>query len=423
MTGTAPCLACGAEPRADARFCDACGSSLSDVGAPAEFKQVTVLFADVVHSMDIAAAVGAERLREIMTELFHRASAVVQQYGGTVDKFTGDGLMAVFGAPVALEDHALRACLAALDIHRDVDRLSAEVDGRDGIVLRLRIGLNSGEVIAGEMGSGPGSYTTIGEQVGMAQRMESVAPPGGVMLSESTARLVEGASVLGEPESVRIKGAQSPVIARRLLGVARAGGQRARQLSTLVGRDWELSTIAAMIDQSMNGKGRIAGLVGPPGIGKSRLVEEAVAIAQDRGIQVYTTYCESHTSGVSFQVVARLLRHVFAIDELVGDEARAVVRERLPDAEAVDLLLLHDLVGIRDAEATLPDIDPDARRRRLSALLNTAAVARTTPTVYVIEDVHWIDEVSESMIAELGAVAARPLVAAYHLPSGVSRRA
>ena len=119
MTAATSCRGCGAEPRADARFCDACGTPLESFSAEAEYKQVTVLFADVVHSMDIAAAVGAERLREIMTELFDRSSAVVRHYGGTVDKFTGDGLMAVFGAPVALEDHALRACLAALDIQRE----------------------------------------------------------------------------------------------------------------------------------------------------------------------------------------------------------------------------------------------------------------------------------------------------------------
>ena len=140
------------------------------------------------------------------------------------------------------------------------------------------------------------SYTTIGEQVGMAQRMESVAPPGGVMLSESTARLVEATAYRWvNGRSVRIKGAESPVIARRSLADREPGGQSTRQLSTLVGRDWELSTIATMIDQSMNGKGRIAGLVGPPGIGKSRLVGETIAIAHDRGVQVYTTYCESHT--------------------------------------------------------------------------------------------------------------------------------
>ena len=132
-----------------------------------------------------------------MTELVDRCAAVVQRYGGTVDKFTGDGIMAVFGAPVALEDHAIRACLAALGVQEEAKRLAVDVGERDGVDLQLRVGLNSGEVIAGEIGSGPFGYTAVGEQVGMAQRMESVAPPGGVMLSESTARLVEDAAVLG----------------------------------------------------------------------------------------------------------------------------------------------------------------------------------------------------------------------------------
>jgi adenylate cyclase len=140
---------------------------------------VTVLFADVVHSMDIAAAVGAERLREIMTDLVNRAAVVVQRYGGTVGSFTGDGIMAVFGAPIAFEDHGIRACLAALAIQEEAQELAVVVQGQDGIDLKLRVGLNSGEVIAGEIGSGPFGYTTIGEQVGMAQRMESVAAPGG----------------------------------------------------------------------------------------------------------------------------------------------------------------------------------------------------------------------------------------------------
>ncbi len=166
MTAATTCLTCGAEPREGARFCDACGAPIRPATVPAEYKQVTVLFADVVHSMDIAAAVGAERLREIMTELVNRSAAVVQRYGGTVDKFTGDGIMAVFGAPRALEDHALRACLAALGIQKETQRLAAEVDHRDGVALRLRVGLNSGQVIAGEIGSGPINYTAVGEQVG-----------------------------------------------------------------------------------------------------------------------------------------------------------------------------------------------------------------------------------------------------------------
>src|SRR5271157_3009976 len=147
------CGSCGTELPPNSKFCNECGAPVMTAMTPAEYKQVTVLFADVVHSMDIAAAVGAERLREIMTELVTRASAVVKRYGGTVDKFTGDGIMAVFGAPVALEDHALRACRAALEIHSGISDLADEVSRRDGVELALRIGLNSGQVIIGEVGT------------------------------------------------------------------------------------------------------------------------------------------------------------------------------------------------------------------------------------------------------------------------------
>ncbi len=178
MGTAAPCKTCGIEALENARFCHGCGSPITDADTHAEYKQVTVLFADVVHSMDIAAAVGAERLREIMAELLDRSTAVVKRYGGTLSQFTGDGIMAVFGAPVALEDHAVRACLAGLAIQDEANRLAVEVQDRDRIELRLRVGLNSGQVIAGEIGSGALGYGAIGEQVGMAQRMESVAPPG-----------------------------------------------------------------------------------------------------------------------------------------------------------------------------------------------------------------------------------------------------
>ena len=153
------CGSCGTELPPNSKFCNECGAAVATATTPAEYKQVTVLFADVVHSMDIAAAVGAERLREIMADLVDRCAAVVQRYGGTVDKFTGDGIMAVFGAPVALEDHAVRACLAALGVQEEAKRLAVEVQERDGVDLQLRVGLNSGQVIAGEIGSGPFGYT------------------------------------------------------------------------------------------------------------------------------------------------------------------------------------------------------------------------------------------------------------------------
>ena len=405
MTAAAlACPLCGTELGANAKFCSQCGAPITTATTPAEYKQVTVLFADVVRSMDIAATVGAERLREIMTDLVDRASAVVQRYGGTVDKFTGDGIMAVFGAPVALEDHAVRACLAALGVQEEAKRRAVDVRERDGVDLQLRVGLNSGEVIVGEIGSGPFGYTAVGEQVGMAQRMESVAPPGGVMLSASTARLVEGAASLGEVELVQIKGAEEPVPAHRLLGLGEEHRASGRAESNLVGRRWEMAAVEGLLDRATDGHGAVVGVVGSPGIGKSRMVREVAAMAAARGVDVFTAFCESHTSQVPFHAVARLLRAVTGIKGLDPQAARTQVRARVPDAEPEDLVLFDDLVGIADPEVEPPKIDPDARRRRLTALVNAASLARQAPAVYVVEDVHWIDEVSESMVADFVAV-------------------
>jgi adenylate cyclase len=404
MTAATACRTCGTEPRDGARFCDGCGAPVTEHDTHAEYKQVTVLFADVVHSMDIARLLGAERLREIMAELVSCASSVVKRYDGTVGSFTGDGIMAVFGAPTALEDHAIRGCLAALGIQEEAHALAVVVQGQDGIDLKLRVGLNSGEVIAGEIGSGPFGYTTVGEQVGMAQRMESTAPPGGVMLSASTARLVDTAAALGEPELVQIKGADEGVPARRLLGMRQDRTVR-RAESNLVGRRWEMSAVEGLLDRAVDGRGAVVGVLGPPGIGKSRLAREIAAMARRRGVEVFTTFCESHTSQVPFHAVAPLLRAATGVEGLDGHAARDRVRNRVPDADPEDLVLFHDLLGIADPNAPLPAIDPDARRRRLTALLNAASLARETPAVYVVEDAHWIDEVSESMLAEFLAVA------------------
>jgi adenylate cyclase len=372
---------------------------------PAEYKQVTVLFADVVRSMDIAAALGPERLREVVNELVSRAVAAVQHYGGTVDKFTGDGIMALFGAPIALEHHAYRACLAALEIQQVSRQVAVEVARRDGIELSLRVGLNSGQVIAGEVGATHLGYTAVGEQVGMAQRMESVAPPGGVMLSESTARLVEDRVVLGEREIVHIKGVSAGVPARRLLAADLEQRQKARHESRLVGRQSEKDAIARLLEQAARGEGTAITVTGRPGVGKTRLVRESVATATSRGFEVFVTYCESHTRDVPLYVISRLLRAIFGIVGLTPEEARARVRGQIPHAGGEDLLLLDDLLGI--CGAPCPDVNPDARRRRLIELIKTISVARPAPAIYVVEDAQWIDGVSEKLLTEFAVALPR----------------
>jgi adenylate cyclase len=398
MTTGAACRTCGTEPLENARYCHSCGAPVNDSATRAEYKQVTVLFADVVRSMEIAAAVGAERLREIMTELVTAAAAVVQRYGGTVDKFTGDGIMAVFGAPIALENHAFRACLAGLGIQEAVAGLAVEIGRRDDVDLRLRVGLNSGQVIAGEIGSGALGYTAIGEQVGMAQRMESAAPPGGVMLSLSTARLVEDAVVLSAPEMVPIKGADDPVAACLLVGIPEHRHSR-RNHPALVGRTSELNSIGGILDEAFGGAGRVIGVLGSPGVGKSRIVAESAALARNLGAEVFFTYCESHTSDVPFHAVTGLLRTRLGLNNVDAAAARARVRDCIPHGDPEDVLLLDDLLGILDPETAFPDIDPDARRRRLTALIQSAWLAQTTAALYVMEDAHWIDHVSESMFS------------------------
>ena len=307
MGTAAPCKTCGIEALENARFCHGCGSPIADADRHAEYKQVTVLFADVVRSMDIAASLDVERYREIIAELVERSAAVVQRYGGTAE-YTGDGVMAIFGAPVALEDHAIRACLAAVGVQEEAKRLAVEVRERDGVDLQVRVGLNSGQVIAGEIGAGALGYAAIGEQVGLAQRMESVAPPGGVMLSESTARLVEHAAVLADTELVRIKGADEPVRARRLVAIGPRDGLVGRAEASLIGRGWEMAAVEAMVDRAIGGHGGVVNVVGPPGIGKSRVAREAAALAAGRGVEVVWTFCESHAREVPFHAVTRLLR-------------------------------------------------------------------------------------------------------------------
>ena len=407
MTAGVACGSCGTGLRESAKFCDECGAATATSADTAEYKQVTVLFADVVRSTDIAAAVDIERLREIMTELLERVAAVIERYGGTVE-YNGDGVMALFGAPVALEDHAFRGCLAALAIQEEANRLAADVQRRDDVALRLRVGLNSGRVIAGDIGSGSLGYAATGATVGFAQRMESAAPPGGVMLSESTARLVEhtgdsGRAGMGAHQGRRRTGACAPACCNR---PARWPGRPRRDES---GR-------SALGDGGPRGddgprdrqSGCVVNVVGPPGIGKSRVARETAALAASRGAEVSWAFCESHSSDIPFQVVARLLRAGSGVADLEGQAARAQLRTAVPsDADPQDLLLLDDLLGIADPEEPLPQIDPDARRRRLTALINTATLARTEPALFIIEDAHWIDAVSESMLADFLTVIPR----------------
>lgn len=393
------CSACENRLRADARFCDACGASATPNLAAGERKQITVLFADVVGSMRIAAALDPERLRDIMHELFNSSAAIVQRYQGTIDKFTGDGLVALFGAPTALEDHALRACISALEIQAMVREMADRVRQRHNVNLQLRIGLNSGEVITGDIGVGPGAYTAFGHTVGMAQRMEAAADPGSVLCAESTTLLVEHAVRLGQNERVAIKGSQERVPARRLEGIDPDRIVLGRDLGPLVGRDAEL---AELCDAFERREATTISIVGEPGLGKSRLLREFTAVAAARGAVVVVTRCEAHTGHVPLRALSRMLRARFGIHHLDADTARQQIAEQLSeviDRDSDEMAILFDLLSIADAAAPMPTVTADARRRRLIELLRASTEIRSARMIFAVEDLHWIDAASEEVFA------------------------
>ncbi|HYO01380.1 MAG TPA: adenylate/guanylate cyclase domain-containing protein [Mycobacterium sp.] len=392
------CRRCGINLRASAKFCDGCGQPISSRREVGERKQVTVLFADVVGSMGLAAALDPERLREIMYDLFNRSAAVVLRYQGTVDKFTGDGLMAVFGAPTALEDHALRACVSALDIQSVVKALAAEVLSKDGVELRLRIGLNSGEVIVGDIGPGPGSYTAFGHPVGLAQRMEGAAAPGTILCSESTARIVERSARLGPVEHVIVKGVGGQISARRLVGIGSEYAVMGRDDGPMVGRDADL---AALLNAFGNARVHVGTLVGEPGLGKSRLLREFAAEVAAAGADVVIARCESHTAQVPLFALSRFLRAMFSVGRLDVAAARAHVAAQLdgvvePDSE--DALIVFDLMSIGAGDLNAQKITANARRRRLIDVMSRVAKSRQSRSLFVVEDLHWVDEASSEVL-------------------------
>src|SRR5690349_18458197 len=251
-----------------------------EIGADdGERKQVTVLFADVSGSMDLAEQEDPEEWRKIMQRFFSILADTVTRFEGTVDKFTGDGIMAIFGAPVAHEDHARRACYAALQMLDDVAEYAAELRRAKGLNFSTRIGINSGEVVAGAIdGGGGSSYTAIGHTVGLAQRMEALAEPGKAYLTESTAELARGYLDLSDLGEFEIKGASRPVQVFELAGVGQARSRldlaRERGFSQFVGRESELARLDEVLERARAGKASALGVVAEAGIGKSRLYHE-----------------------------------------------------------------------------------------------------------------------------------------------------
>jgi class 3 adenylate cyclase/tetratricopeptide (TPR) repeat protein len=375
----------------------------------AERKQVTVLFADVKGSMDLAEQQDPEEWRKIMQRFFSILTEAVERFEGTVDKFTGDGIMAVFGAPIAHEDHANRACYAALQMLDDVGVYAAELRRAEGLSFSVRVGINSGEVVAGAIGTGSqGDYTAIGHTVGLAQRMEALAEPGKAYLTEETAQLAAGYLEVEDLGEFEIKGASKPIRVFELAGVGRARSRldlsRERGFSRFVGRNGEMATFEEALERADRGEGGVVAVVADPGIGKSRLCLEFADRSREKGIEVFEAQAQSHGKSIPFMPVLQLMRAYFGIGEGESDRTareRIAGRALLLDPElAGSLPLLFDFLGVPDPDRPVGQLSAEARQRALGdvvcRLLN--ASGRRHTVVVLIEDLHWMDEASNAML-------------------------
>jgi len=382
-----------------------------------ERKQVSVLFADVVGSMVLAERLDPERLRAVTAEVTRRCAECVTRFEGMVDKFTGDGVSALFGAPVAVEDHARRACYAGLEMQRSVTAYAADLRKAEGIELALRVGINSGEVIVGDIATADRfTYTAIGHTVGLAQRMEAMAQPGSVYLTGNAARLAQGFLALRELGPRQVKGSSRPVPVFELVGLGTARGYidvaRGRGLTRFVGREAELRELGDALARASAGDGQVVGVIGDPGLGKSRLVTEFVQDLRKQGVEVHEAHCQAHARTLPLVPMLEMTRSYFGIAEDLGPEtARERIEARVLEVDrrlVSELPLIFDFLAVPDPQRPLGAIDPEARRRRLLELshLLVRAPDRERVVVNVIEDAHWIDPASDEFLATLAEATA-----------------
>ncbi len=378
-----------------------------------ERKYVTVFFADVKGSVALSEGLDPEEWHRTLDALFEILADGVHRFEGTVNQYTGDGIMALFGAPLALEDHAHRACHAALylrDALRDhAHRLRVE----RGIDLRVRLALNSGEVVVGAIGDDLRmDYTAQGATVGLAARLQEVAAPERVYVSEHTAALVEGWFDLRDLGPTTLKGLAQPVRLFELDSAAaprtRLELARERGLTPFVGRDDQLALLDRALESAAAGEGQLVGVVGEAGVGKSRLCLEFARRCAARGLPVHAAACPSHVATLPLFLLRDLVRSLVGIERGPSTEsdpgARVAARLReLDPALEEHAGLLLELLEIRDPERPPPAMDSEARRRLLVETLRQllASHGRRQPLLLLLDDLHWVDAESDALLAEL----------------------
>jgi len=436
------CGACGRTSPPDRKFCDGCGAALgvSPGKAPAptqreprsytpahladkilrsrsalegERKQVTVLFADVKGSMELADQLDPEQWHRVLERFFEILSEGVHRFEGTVNQYTGDGIMALFGAPIAHEDHAQRACYAALHLREAIARYATDVKREHGLTFSTRMGLHSGNVVVGKIGDDLRmDYTAQGQAVGLAQRMEALASPDTCYMTDATASVVAGYFDLEDLGDFQVRGVADPVRVHRLAGIGTATTRfdisRSRGLTRFVGRDADVATLDDARAQARAGNGQVVGVVAEAGTGKSRLCFEFVEKCRAEGMTVNEGHAVAHGKNVPYLPMLELFRQYYSIGETDDDR---MVREKIagrmllldPDFREI-LPILFEFFGVPDPDRPVGRIDPEEKQRQLFGVLRRIVQgdpgAEAGSFAVLLEDLHWLDPGSEAFLEQ-----------------------
>ena len=431
------CTNCGTELSPSAKFCPECahptGTSrsvpttrfesperytpkhlaekilTSKAALEGERKQVTVLFADLKGSMELLADRDPEEARKLLDPVLERMMEAVHRYEGTVNQVMGDGIMALFGAPLAHEDHAVRACYAALDMQAAIRRYGEEVRRSHGVVLQIRVGLNSGEVVVRAIGSDLRmDYTAVGQTTHLAARMEQLAKPDTTLLTADVLRLAEGFIAVTPLGAVPVKGLSAPVEVYEMTGAgplrSRLHAAASRGLTRFVGRETELEQLRQALARAAGGHGQVVAIVGEPGVGKSRLVWEATHSHRVHGWVVLQAGSASYGKATSYLPVVDLLKGYFGIEDRDGPRAvcekmtgKLLTLDRTQEGNLPALLSLLDVASDDSQWAAL---DPPQRRRRTLDALKRLLLreSQVQPLLLVFEDLHWIDSETQALL-------------------------
>jgi len=448
------CASCGAEILPDKRFCGACGTP---VAAPAterfaspqgytpkhlaekiltskgalegERKQVTVLFADLKGSMELLADRDPEEARKLLDPVLERMMEAVHRYEGTVNQVMGDGIMALFGAPLAHEDHAVRASRAAIRMQETVGWYAEELRRSQGIDVQIRVGLNSGEVVVRAIDSDLHmDYSAIGQTTHLAARMEQLARPGTTLITGETLRLAEGYVEVKPLGPVPVKGLPAPVEVYEIVRFAplrsRLQAEAARGLTPFVGREGEVDKLRQALDRAGQGHGQLVAVAGDPGVGKSRLFWEFTHSHRAHGWLIIECAAMSHGKGISYLPVSDLLRTYFRIDE--RDNERRI-REKvtgkiltLDESLRPTLPAFFQLLDLPAEDEEWQTQDPAQRRQRTLDAVKRLLLreSQVQPLLLIFENLQWIDSETQAFLDSLveSLPAARTLVLVSYRP-------